>query len=611
MILTNKTYRMSDMLLLSFKTTPLYSAYYAFQNVVNALIPTANIFITAWFIDKALAVVDNKAVIPDIAVPLLLLAAIMVYNVFISRILGIFDIKNAQAFRTRLSPEVIEKRARLKCHCIENRETLDLISRVAASPGDSIRSMYITVMALMQLSVSTLGVIVTIFTQVWLVGVIFIIIIFPIVYIAYRAGKATYNASRDMSEIDRKTGALSGVLLSREASEERTLFGYSSELGKRFDDAFEYSRRYRLKVDFKFYFRKKIGGIICTLLSIVTAAAMLPSVVHGELAIGMFIALIGATLNLTERFTSVNSMISDLTNKREYLRDLTEFMALPEDDGACDLPAEAPAFKTIEFRDISFKYPGTEKIILNELSFILNAGGRYSFVGVNGAGKTTIIKLLTGLYSEYEGEILIDGKPLRSLSSAQRKGLASVVYQDFARYAISLKDNIIIGDVNKLDDFDAEKRIQEIISSVHFENALSKLPNGLDTPIGKVFNNGVDLSGGEWQRVAMARAMMNRAPLCILDEPTAALDPKSESQLYERFHDISHDRTTLFISHRLGSTKFTDTIFVLDGGRIRESGNHEQLMNLNGLYAEMFRSQASWYIDDTESKPEGAEIYAL
>jgi ATP-binding cassette subfamily B protein len=430
----------------------------------------------------------------------------------------------------------------------------------------------------------------------------------PTVYLAVRAGKATYTASRDMSEVERKAHALSGALLHRNASEERTLFGYSSELGKRFDDAFEYSRVYRLKVDFKYYFKNKASGVVFTFLSLAAVAAVLPSVGRGELAIGMFIALVGAALDLTGRFSSLNGIVSDLTQKREYLRDLSDFMALPEEERACDLPETTPAFETIEFREVSFKYPGTDKLVLDNISFTIHAGYNYSFVGANGAGKTTVVKLLTGLYPDYEGEILVDGKSLGSMPSAQRKGLSAVVYQDFARYEITLRDNISLGDANAKDAADIERRIIEKISSVQLDGALENLPSGLDTPLGKTFHNSVDLSGGEWQRVAMARAMMNPAPLCILDEPTSSLDPKSESQLYERFRDISHERTTLFISHRLGSTKFADTIFAFESGRIVESGAHSELMERGGLYAEMFRSQASWYID--ESKPEGGGTYA-
>jgi ATP-binding cassette subfamily B protein len=231
-------------------------------------------------------------------------------------------------------------------------------------------------------------------------------------------------------------------------------------------------------------------------------------------------------------------------------------------------------------------------LILNDVSFTIENGKHYSFVGVNGAGKTTITKLITGLYTNYEGEILVDGKSLRNMSQSQVKGLSSVVYQDFAKYCVTLYDNIAIADVGNLSN---RKEAENAIELVGLANAMKKLKNGLDTPFGKVMENGVDLSGGEWQRVAMARSAMSNAPLKILDEPTSALDPVGESMVYQNFERISRSMTTIFISHRLGSTKLADVIFVLSDGRIAESGSHASLMAKGGLYCEMFNSQAEWY----------------
>ncbi|MDR3121389.1 MAG: ABC transporter ATP-binding protein/permease, partial [Clostridiales bacterium] len=217
-------------------------------------------------------------------------------------------------------------------------------------------------------------------------------------------------------------------------------------------------------------------------------------------------------------------------------------------------------------------------------------GKHYSFVGVNGAGKTTITKLITGLYTNYDGAILVDGRSLRGFSQAELKGLSTVVYQDFARYSFSLYDNIAIGAVGA-DDAD----VNSAIDLIGLREAAEKLPDGVYTNLGKIFENGVDLSGGEWQRVAMARSLISKAPLRILDEPTAALDPVSESRVYSQFEQISQGKATIFISHRLGSTKLADTIFVLSDGKITERGAHRELMGLNGLYAEMYSAQADWY----------------
>jgi ATP-binding cassette subfamily B protein len=272
-------------------------------------------------------------------------------------------------------------------------------------------------------------------------------------------------------------------------------------------------------------------------------------------------------------------------------------MKLDEYEDAAAKPEKNMSFNVIEFKNVSFTYPETEKIILDKISFTIENGRHYSFVGVNGAGKTTITKLITGLYNNFEGEIIIDGRSIRDLTQAEIKGLSSVVYQDFAKYYISLYDNIAIADINNPEN---RKNVENAVELTGLSEAAAKLKDGLDTPLGKILENGADISGGEWQRVAMARSVLSPAPLKILDEPTAALDPIGESMVYRNFERISKGMTTIFISHRLGSTKLADIIYVLADGKIIESGSHSALMTEKGVYCEMFNSQAEWYKNEEE-----------
>lgn len=321
-------------------------------------------------------------------------------------------------------------------------------------------------------------------------------------------------------------------------------------------------------------------------------------VTDSAISIGMFIALMGAIIDLSQRLSwGIGGQIQGLSRKREYLKDLTKLMKLVGHEDSITKPENNMTFKLIEFRNVSFRYLDMGKLVLDNVSFTIEYGKHYSFVGVNGVGKTTITKLLTGLYTNYEGEILVDGRSLRDYSIAQLKGLSSVVFQDFAKYSISLYDNIAIGNINLYEENQIETRreTEKAIDLVGLTKATEKLINGIDTPLGKVMEGGVDISGGEWQRVAMARCILSNAPLKILDEPTAALDPISESMVYKNFKKISNGKTTLFISHRLGSTKLADVIYVLSEGKIVEQGPHDKLMEKNEIYYEMFTSQAEWY----------------
>ena len=269
-----------------------------------------------------------------------------------------------------------------------------------------------------------------------------------------------------------------------------------------------------------------------------------------------------------------------------------------------------PELKELEFRHVTFRYPGADTDILKDFSMKLESGRHYAVVGENGAGKTTLIKLLTGLYREYEGEILYNGVEMRTFPREEWFRIFSCVFQDFARYYLSVEENICLG-MGNMDFEEAESperkqertsRMESAAKQLDIHDSISNLKYGYATRLGKLDEDSVDLSGGQWQRVAMARALMNDAPLLLLDEPTAALDPISESRLYEEFGEISRNRTTVFISHRLGSIRLSDHIFLLKDGRVREEGSHEELMKLQGIYASMYETQQSWYNADPEEK---------
>ena len=207
-------------------------------------------------------------------------------------------------------------------------------------------------------------------------------------------------------------------------------------------------------------------------------------------------------------------------------------------------------------------------------------------------------KLLTKLYDEYEGEITVGGRNLRDIPLSEVKGLFSVVFQDFAKYEIKYRDNIALGAPEREAD---EQAVLDATHRIGLDDALDALHSGLDTPLGKAMADGVDLSGGEWQRVAIARSLYKNAPMSILDEPTAALDPLAEKAVYEMFRDVTRGRSAIFITHRLGAARIADKILLIDGGAVSEFGSHDELMKLGGKYAEMFHAQSSWYEEGGES----------
>ena len=245
------------------------------------------------------------------------------------------------------------------------------------------------------------------------------------------------------------------------------------------------------------------------------------------------------------------------------------------------------AFSSLEIRNLRFRYTPDSHYVLDGVNLVIESGGAYSLIGKNGAGKSTLTKILLGLYRDFEGEILINGIDIAKYRTYELRRMFSIVYQDFAKYYIPLADNITLG--SKQGDLDAVLRLADL------EDAAARLPQKENTPLGMIYEGGADISGGEWQKVAIARMLYADAPFMILDEPAASLSPIMESKLYRRFSEITKNKTSLLISHRLGSTKLSDTLFVLDNGKIAETGTHDALMAAKGLYAQMFISQRSWY----------------
>jgi ATP-binding cassette subfamily B protein len=244
------------------------------------------------------------------------------------------------------------------------------------------------------------------------------------------------------------------------------------------------------------------------------------------------------------------------------------------------------------FENVGFRYPDSDHWAVRHLSLTLKAGEVVALVGENGAGKTTIVKLLARLYDPTEGRILLDGYDLREYDLADLRRHIGVIFQDFVRFHFTAGENIGAGRIEATDD---RNRIQQAAERSLADPIIQRLPQGYDQPLGKRFQGGADLSGGEWQKIAIARAYMRDAEVLILDEPTAALDARSEYEVFQRFRDLSLGKTAILISHRFSTVRMADRILVLENGQVVEAGSHEQLVASGGRYAELFELQASGY----------------
>lgn len=592
MIVSGKKYTLLHLVLIPFRCAPISSIVIALLTVGDMALTSVKLFASAAFIDAAIASAydgDWARVFP----PLLAVAAAVAYENARGLIRQLTSKDMELRLRSSLRASIVEKQAKLDYRHVEDHETWDLISRVAKEPEVRFRDGMSQTLSGVSLIGSIASIVVITAVYSWWVALLLIAVCSPMLVIAAKGGKKQYDAEKDASKYSRRHEYLFEVLNARENVEERALFGYVERLVAEFARQFEAARIIFVRMQAIWMARSKAASVGLGVAQTVVFIVLAVPLAQGKMTAGVMIALIQSIMQMTGWLSWQLSYLADrLANNNEYMKDLTKFAALSETPGAILAPARGQELHRLEFRNVRFKYPGTERYILDGLSFVIEGGKHYSFVGANGAGKTTITKLITGLYSEYEGEILINGEDVKTISNERLKGAAVCVFQDFARYQITVGENVALGCAGCEDE---DARVEAAVSSVGLSDAVAALPKGLDTPLGKIAEDGQDLSGGQWQRVALARAVTSPAPLRILDEPTAALDPMAESEVYRQFEQISRGVTTIFISHRLGSTKLADEIFVIDGGKIVERGTHERLAANGALYAEMFESQRSWY----------------
>ena len=381
---------------------------------------------------------------------------------------------------------------------------------------------------------------------------------------------------------------------SKEAAKELKLFGLGDFLVNRFS-TLSYSLH---DENVHLASRRLYVGMLLTLLSTVgyygAYAFAIYEAAFQIITIGSLTFLTGAIAGSSSNIQQVFSTFSTLADQALFVNDLVDFFqvqpTVTSKPGALAVPR--PIRLGFEFKNVSFSYPGSSRLVLRDVNFKLEPGQRLALVGENGQGKTTIVKLLSRLYDPTAGQILLDGVDLREYDLEDLWREIGVIFQDFMRYDMTVSENISIGQINELNN---QFRIQSAARKSMAEPLIRKLPNGYQQMLGRRFETGVDLSGGEWQKIALARAYMREAQLLILDEPTAALDARAEHEVFERFADLTRGKMSVLISHRFSTVRMADRVMVLDGGVIAEEGHHDQLMRQGGRYAEMFELQAASY----------------
>ncbi|MPM54504.1 Beta-(1--_2)glucan export ATP-binding/permease protein NdvA [bioreactor metagenome] len=354
------------------------------------------------------------------------------------------------------------------------------------------------------------------------------------------------------------------------------------------------------KIKYKYF---KVGAVEVLLLLLregIIYGYLIYRVVRGKMTIGDFTMYFATISGFAMWMQKVMADLAFIRSQNLYLNDFRDFLEL-DDEKQYPNPVEIPKNNSyeIEFRNVSFKYPHSDRYIYKNLSFTIKAGQRLAIVGVNGAGKTTFVKLLTRLYDPTEGQILINGINIKEFNKKEYNKLFSVVFQEIRMFAFSVAENVALTTKANID----EERVIKAIEKAGMGDKVRSLKKGIHTTLLKFLDNeGVELSGGENQKLALARAIYKDGDIIVLDEPTAALDALAEYNIYKGFNDLVGEKTAIYISHRLASTRFCDVIAFFEDGEVKEYGTHEELLAKSGRYAEMFNIQAHYYQEEAEQE---------
>ena len=580
---------------LIWECSPVLSAMNAGLRSLRALLPLGMLYLGKLIIDEVVFLTSASE--PDferVGILVLIELGLAASTDLIGRGIAVADSLLGDLVSHDISLRLMDHATKLDIAHFEDAEFYDKLERARRQASNRILLMSQSLNQIQDLmTVVTLSLALIAFNP-WLLMLLAVALIPAFLGETHFTGQS-YSLMYGWTEERRELDYLRYAGASDETAKEVKIFGLADFLKDRYRklawDYYSANRSLTLR-------RAAWGGGLSLLGSIgyyTAFAVIIFQTVHGQLSLGDLTFLSGSFLRMRTLMESVLNRFSSIAESALHLRDLFDFFSLQPDirskSGA--LPFPKPVREGFVFENVSFHYPNSDQSVLRNVSFRLGPQEKLALVGENGAGKTTLVKLLTRLHDPSKGRILLDGRDLRDYDLKELRHAVGVIFQDFVRYHLTASENIAVGRIEAIDD---HERIAESARRSLADRVIERLPEGYEQRIGRWFRKGTNLSGGEWQKIALARAYMRDAELLILDEPTAALDARAEHQIFNRFVELTEGKCAVLISHRFSTVRMADRILVLHEGTLLEDGPHEELLKQGGQYAELFSLQASGYL---------------
>ena len=577
--------------------SPLLFSVVLFLSLILALVPAATLWVGKLLLDEvALAVrrgfASEQVAYHQLALLLGLQVGIGAAAALLQTISGASRELLGDTVQNRISLRILQKAAALDVESFENAETYDALRNAYNDVGSRPLGVVFQVVGIGQalITLASIGGLMArlgarVMPLVLLASV-------PGVIVSSKFGAEGYRMIRRRATDARHQNYLGGILTSDVLVKEVRLFGFEQYLLEGWQRYYQSFRTQFVALLKRRSFWGLAASLTSSLLVAVATLAVLRRAAQGTITVGDFSLFVGGIIQVQNQFSNLLSNVTGIYESLLYMRNLFEFLELPSrnlDEGE----EWHGAIDTIEFEHVSFRYPLTDRDVLEDVSFTVARGEALALVGENGAGKTTVVKLVTRLFEPTAGRILLNGRDAAKFSPRSVQREISIIFQDFGQYQMTARENIGLSQVPRMDDQTAIERAGEKSGAVEMVNTL---PEGYQTMLGRLFPGGRQLSGGQWQRLALGRLYFRTASVQIFDEPTASLDAIAEAAMIDRLREHGKERITLIISHRFSTVRMAERIIVLHEGRVVEAGSHEQLIAQRGVYAKLFELQARGYL---------------
>ncbi len=562
--------------------------------LVKSAIPLSQLYLGKLIIDQVIQLYNHSGGDKTILWKMVgLELGLVILSELLNRAIILLDSLLGDLFSNRISVLIMRHAATLDLYQFEDATFYDKLERARQqTTGRTILMSQVLEQFQDIVTVVFLGIGLVAFNP-WLI-LILVLAVIPSFLGESHFNQRNYSLSLSWTPERRELDYLRFIGASDETAKEVKMFNLSDFLAKRFEAI---STRYFLE-NRKIALSRAGVGVLLSFLGTASYYAAyvftITQTINGLISVGTLTFLAGSFERMRGTLQTFMSRFSKIIEGSMYLNDLFDFLSLRPniEDNERGLPFPNPIQHGFTFENVSFKYLNSEKYAVKNLSFHLQAGEKLALVGENGAGKTTVVKLLARLYEPNEGRILLDGKDLKLYNIDAVRNSIGVIFQDFIRFQMKAYENVAIGNIGKLTD---RPRIEDSAHKSLADSVIEGLPEQYDQILGKRFAKGVDLSGGQWQKIALARAYMRDAQLLILDEPTAALDARAEHEVFLRFSELIHGKCAVLISHRFSTVRMADKIMFLEQGQVSEIGTHDELLEKGGKYAELFQLQAKGY----------------